>query len=608
MDLKKVGFPDHFASVKRKVVSGFGLGLVVSLIFLSVFVFNSSFKTPFFNPIFQGLNTFGSNSSSVTLSWPFSSSSAYSKIVNDTAVTHANGTVAKLPDSLKTPVANVSQVGLNGTFVSDSGKGGDLEGAHVGNSSDLVKDETFGGDGNVIVEKSIEGKVSGSLVGESVGLGDDLSSGNGSSSVSGGESVGSGEGLSSSNGTNLISGVGEISNLTHNGENGASLSSPEVMNPVTTSEKVNATISSNRSQSVEVKKTSLDKCDIFDGRWVRDDTKPYYPAGSCPHIDRDFDCYLNKRPDSEFVKWRWQPNGCDIPSLNATDFLERIRGKKLVFVGDSLNRNMWESLVCILRHSVKNKKRVYEISGKKEFKKKGFYAFRFEDYDCTVDFVSSPFLVRESYFKEKNVSLETLRLDLMDRTTSMYRDADYLIFNTGHWWTHEKTSKGENYYQEGNVVHTRLKVLDAYTRALNTWARWVDKNIDKERTQVFFRGYSVTHFRGGYWNTGGQCHQETEPIYEDVHLIKYPSKMRALEYVIQDMKTPVVYLNISKLTDYRKDAHPSIYRMEYKTQEEQIAAVHSQDCSHWCLPGVPDTWNELLYASLLKIGKGSWKI
>ncbi|KAL8132344.1 hypothetical protein AgCh_008002 [Apium graveolens] len=41
-----------------------------------------------------------------------------------------------------------------------------------------------------------------------------------------------------------------------------------------------------------------------------------------------------------------------------------------------------------------------------------------------------------------------------------------------------------NYYQEGNIVHTRHKVLDAYTRALGTWARWVDKNIDKEKTQA----------------------------------------------------------------------------------------------------------------------------
>jgi len=65
-------------------------------------------------------------------------------------------------------------------------------------------------------------------------------------------------------------------------------------------------------------------------------------------------------------------------SLNATDFLENLRGQRLVFVGDSLNRNMWESMVCILRQSINDKKRVYEISGKHEFKKKGVYAFRFE--------------------------------------------------------------------------------------------------------------------------------------------------------------------------------------------------------------------------------------
>ena len=58
--------------------------------------------------------------------------------------------------------------------------------------------------------------------------------------------------------------------------------------------------------------------------------------------------------------------------------LEMLRDKRLAFVGDSLNRNMWESLVCILRHAVQDKEQVYEISGREDFKKEGFYAFRFE--------------------------------------------------------------------------------------------------------------------------------------------------------------------------------------------------------------------------------------
>lgn len=113
--------------------------------------------------------------------------------------------------------------------------------------------------------------------------------------------------------------------------------------------------------------------------------------------------------------------------------------------------------------------------------------------------------------------------------------------------------------------------------------------------------------RGGQWNSGGQCHKETEPIFNKTYLQKYPSKMRALENVIKNMKTSVIYLNISRLTDFRKDAHPSVYRKEYKISMEQNTTAPFEDCSHWCLPGVPDTWNQLLYVSLLKRGKGTWK-
>lgn len=54
-------------------------------------------------------------------------------------------------------------------------------------------------------------------------------------------------------------------------------------------------------------------CNIFDGIWVKDDQYPLYPAGSCPHIDEAFNCFLNKRPDNGYEKYRWQPNNCNIP-------------------------------------------------------------------------------------------------------------------------------------------------------------------------------------------------------------------------------------------------------------------------------------------------------
>ncbi|GAB2297386.1 Transducin beta-like protein 2 [Dionaea muscipula] len=161
---------------------------------------------------------------------------------------------------------------------------------------------------------------------------------------------------------------------------------------------------------------------------------------------------------------------------------------------------------------------------------------------------------------------------------------DIIVLIRSLWWTHEKTSRGIDYYRKGNYVYPRLKVLKAYRKALTTWATWIDQYINPERTLVFFRGYSPTHFSGGQWNSGGQCHRETEPIFNESYLVSYPSKMRTLQHVLKQMKTPVIYLNVTRLTDYRKDGHPSIYRTIYETSEQRETAEQSQDCSHWCVP------------------------
>ncbi|XP_057774569.1 protein trichome birefringence-like 2 [Salvia miltiorrhiza] len=594
MDLKKMAFSDQvLSSQRRKVVSPCSFGIVLFFIVLSALLFSVSSKGPFL----QGLYNLGSRGNTSFVSWH-------------------NTTNSSVTPNLQFPLnetldANVTASGKGADSVKSGGGEEGFETAPAGNQSVKFEDVSFILEGSVGLERGARngsqpvgnailvddsggrresgalrvGDSVGNVKNESVSLKEDGELGEGDASeVSTAKSV-EDEQSSCGSGVESLEG-GHVGNCSSNGglrHEGVNAPAPAP-----------APAASDRSYK---------NCDIFNGRWVRDNAEPYYPPGSCPYIDRDFDCHLNGRPDSEYIKWRWQPYDCDIPRFNVIDFLERLRGKKLVFVGDSLNRNMWESLVCILRHGVADKSRVYEISGKHEFKKKGFYAFRFEDYNCSVDFVSSPFLVKESSFNGKNGSVETLRLDLMDATTSMYHDADVLIFNTGHWWTHEKTSRGEGYYQEGDYVHPRLKVLEAFKRALATWARWVDKNIDPNKTEVVFRGYSVTHFRGGPWNAGGQCNNETEPIMKDAYLAKYPAKMRILEHVLKDAKTPVAYLNISRLTDYRKDGHPSVYRPDYEAAQRQ---VHAQDCSHWCLPGVPDTWNQLLYVSLLNTGKGSW--
>lgn len=49
-------------------------------------------------------------------------------------------------------------------------------------------------------------------------------------------------------------------------------------------------------------------------------------------------------------------------------------------------------------------------------------------------------------------------------------------------------------------------------------------------------------------------------------------------------------LDVTHLSEFRADAHPST-----------AGAKKHDDCMHWCLPGVTDTWNDIFVALLNEI-------
>ncbi|GMQ00332.1 hypothetical protein CsSME_00047458 [Camellia sinensis var. sinensis] len=67
------------------------------------------------------------------------------------------------------------------------------------------------------------------------------------------------------------------------------------------------------SSGERIKEKSNRICDITKGRWVFDESYPLYTNDSCPFVDEGFNCEGNGRLDKEYMKWRWQPQDCDIP-------------------------------------------------------------------------------------------------------------------------------------------------------------------------------------------------------------------------------------------------------------------------------------------------------
>lgn len=349
------------------------------------------------------------------------------------------------------------------------------------------------------------------------------------------------------------------------------------------------------------------QCDLFKGRWVYDKSYVLYPPGSCPYASIDFNCRKNGRMDSDYERWRWKPQDCDLPRFNASLMLERLRNRRLVYVGDSISRNQWESMLCLMRAVVPD----HETTHKSDDNSK-FIQYFFKAYNCSIELSWAPFLVRRHPVRAINGSTikETLQLDRIDEQAKRWKHADILVFNTGHWWTHEEPYNGVDYFEEKGHVIPHMEELVAFGKALRTWARWIDTNIDPKHTQVFFRGYSPVHFHGQAWGkrVGGGCFKETEPIHVKIEkeierIYGERQRMQVVEKVVAETQSErknvrVKLLNVTQLSMHRKDAHASVYtsKIKYMKNENDYSIV---DCSHWCLPGLPDVWNNILYALII---------
>ncbi|KAK8955007.1 hypothetical protein KSP39_PZI002804 [Platanthera zijinensis] len=397
---------------------------------------------------------------------------------------------------------------------------------------------------------------------------------------------------SSSNSSNLnINLIEKIPSLppatiNHPHNSNYSVSPPSAFTPSSSSSSSGVINSSTPVQNRGKRSTA--SCDISKGEWIEDEQAPYYSNMTCGTIQEHQNCMKYGRPDMDFLKWRWKPDGCELPLLDPALFLEAMRGKNLAFVGDSLARNQMQSLMCLL--SREEEKTALPSP-------ENLTRMVYPNHNFTIWIFWSPFLVRAAERSNQTGGNPAwnLYLDEPDPLWPPHLPAvDYLILNAGNWFTRpavfhlNRTVAGCEYCPIPGAPFLSIRRANrrAFRTALNAVAAAGRRGF-KGLTVV--RTVSPSHFEGGEWNSGGDClrtgpfRRGEAPRLEGLEMemygeqrkelwkAKWEGRRRGLDFRLMDTTAAMLM---------RPDGHPGRYG---HWPDDEYAKF--RDCVHWCLPG-----------------------
>ncbi|CAN1167560.1 Protein trichome birefringence-like 13 [Linum perenne] len=357
---------------------------------------------------------------------------------------------------------------------------------------------------------------------------------------------------------------------------------------------------------------SSGSCNYADGSWVYDpDRSSERYDSTCKEIFKGWNCIASGKANARDIpKWRWQPNGCNLPHFDPLAFLETYRDTNIAcnyhflctgFVGDSLNRNMFVSLFCTLRRVSSDVKKWRPAGADR--------GFTFLHYNLTIAYHRTNLLARYGRWSAdpKGGELESLgykegyRVDV-DIPESTWENApsfhDIVIFNTGHWWwapsKFDPVKTPMLFYRKGVPIIPPVSPDVGLDMVLENMIHFVE---DKMRPGgiKFFRTQSPRHFEGGDWNEGGSCLRK-KPLLSDQAEQLFGVRNNGTnvearlvnQHIMKVVKgSSFQILDITHLSELRADGHPA-----------NAGGKKHDDCMHWCLPGVTDTWNDLFILQL----------
>ncbi|KAF9626266.1 hypothetical protein IFM89_031779 [Coptis chinensis] len=307
-------------------------------------------------------------------------------------------------------------------------------------------------------------------------------------------------------------------------------------------------------------------CNYAKGRWVADSRKPLYSGFGCKQwLSEMWACRLTQRTDFPYETFKWQPENCRMPEFEKTTFLRRMQDKTVAFVGDSLGRQQFQSLICMVTGceeipDVHNIGSHYGLVKARGAIRPDGWAYRFPSCNTTILYYWSATLCD---LEPLNITDPKTEFAMhLDRPAAFLRDYlhrfDVLVLNTGQHWN------------RGKLVGNRWVIFfSSHDSELSSGQSHLGMFFNRD------------------WNTGGTC-DNSIPLAGGSEVLQDESSDPVIESAVKGLKVKI--LDITAISQLRDEGHLSKYTIR--------PTEGMQDCLHWCLPGIPDTWNELLSAQL----------
>ncbi|WVZ86007.1 hypothetical protein U9M48_032856, partial [Paspalum notatum var. saurae] len=235
-----------------------------------------------------------------------------------------------------------------------------------------------------------------------------------------------------------------------------------------------------------------------------------------------------------------------------------------------------------------------------------FVTWYFRSHNFTLKALWTKFLVEASE-REVNgtlVEMHDIHLDKLDaRLAANLQEINILVISSSRWFFRENYLYeggkliGCIYCSEDNI--TSFDVITAIQRALRTALNNLSNCRECGLQLTLVRTATPAHFENGFWNTGGYCNR-TEPVGGEAstRTVEWEIRNAQVEEASRAQKESshkgqmrIEILDITQAMSMRPDAHPGIH------WNNKWMRGYS-DCSHWCLPGPIDMWNELLLSVL----------